>query len=233
MIDLIRHFEPIRSIRRITFVKKKVFCIGYGKTGTTSMAAALKSLGYKIGHQQQGELFIEDWAKRDFRGLVAYCKKADAFQDSPFSREYTFQAMDAAFPESKFILTVRNSSAEWYESLTRFHTMRLEQRTGIRRLPTVEDLLSDPYIYPGYLWRVRELVYGMTKQDDPYDRDLFISSYEQHIKCVQDYFKHRPDSLLVLNLSASSAMTKLCSFLEIPFTGQIMPHLNESDSKQT
>src|SRR5690349_10358789 len=109
----------------------KIFCIGSGKTGTTSMGAALASLGFKLADQAIGESLIEDWAKRDFRAIIDHCKSADAFQDVPFSLDYTYAALDQAFPGAKFILTVRESSAEWYESLTRFHT----KIVGKNRLP--------------------------------------------------------------------------------------------------
>src|SRR5207248_6822925 len=116
--------------------KKKVFCIGQNKTGTTSMAAALAQLGYKVGEQSVAELLIKDWSRRDFRRIVRYCASADAFQDIPFSLDYTYQAVDCAYPGSKFILTVRSSGDEWYASLIRFHTKII----GKNRLPTAADL---------------------------------------------------------------------------------------------
>lgn len=136
----------------------KKFIIGRNKTGTTSLKEALTLLGYRVGNQRTAELLMEDWGKRDFRRLIRYCHTADAFQDVPFSYHYTFQALDAAFPGSKFILSVRGSGDEWYQSLVRFHTKRLEKRTGEKRIPTLDDIRQDPYVYPGYLWRVRGLV---------------------------------------------------------------------------
>ena len=209
-------------------IEPKVFCVGRNKTGTTSMAAALELLGYRMGNQQEGELLIEDWAKRDFRSLVAYCRKSDGFQDSPFSLNFTFQAMDQEFPGSKFVLTIRDSADQWYASFVRFHIMRLRERTGENRLPTARDLQEDPYIYPGYLWRLWQLVGWSSARDDPYDKELLVKQYDEHNRLVQDYFRHRPDDLLVLNLSESAAMQRLCSFLKKPFTGQQMPKLNDS-----
>jgi hypothetical protein len=208
---------------------QKVFCIGRNKTGTTSLAEALRQLGYRVANQQEGELLIEDWAKRDFRSLIAYCRKSDAFQDSPFSRNFTFQAMDQAFPGSKFILTVRDSDEQWYASVVRFQTMRLRERTGENRLPTVRDLKEDPYIYPGYLWRVRQLVNGACEQSDLFNKDNLIKEYNEHNQRVKDYFRHRKNDLLILNLAESSAMERLCLFLGKPFTGIKMPKLNESN----
>mgnify|MGYP001071861441 CR=1 FL=1 len=46
---------------------------------------------------------------------------------------------------------------------------------------------------------------------------------------VEDYFGHRPDDLLVLNLSQADAMQRLCDFLGKPYNGATMPRLNRSD----
>jgi len=206
----------------------KVFVIGRNKTGTTSLAEALRSLGYRVGNQRAAELLMEDWGKRDFRRLIRYCHTADAFQDVPFSHHYTFQAMDAAFPGSKFILSVRGSSDEWYQSMVRYNSKRLEQRTGVRRIPTPNDLRQDPYVYPGYRWRVRELVGIGNGLQDAFPEKEWKNHYERHNAIVLDYFRHRPDDLLVLNVADEDSMTKLCQFLGRSDRDLTMPKLNES-----
>ena len=216
-----------KSIDLHSNLRPKVFCIGTGKTGTTSLETALKMLGFKMGDQASGELLIEDWAKRDFRRIIQLCKTADAFQDVPFCLDYTYQILDHAFPNAKFILTIRNSGEEWFESLTRFHSKRLAKRIGIQRLPTIDDHKNDPYHYKGWMWRTFELVYGT---DTPlYDRKTYIDSYLNHNETVKDYFKNRPEDLLILNVSETDAMKNLCEFLNIQYSGQIMPHLNKSE----
>lgn len=81
--------------------KKKIFCIGRNKTGTTSLAKALKNLGYRVGKQGKAERLLDDWGRRDFRQIVRYCKWADAFQDVPFGLDYSYQVLDYAFRGSK------------------------------------------------------------------------------------------------------------------------------------
>jgi hypothetical protein len=203
--------------------KRKVFCIGLNKTGTTSMAAALRQLGYKVGEQSVAELLIEDWSRRDFRSIVRYCRSADAFQDIPFSLDYTYQALDSAYPGSKFILTVRSSGDQWYASVVSFHT----KIVGKNRLPTAADLKEFPYRQRGWLWQVTQLIYG-DAEDSLYDRETFIRRYEEHNRRAVDYFRHRPDDLMVLNLADPDAMKRLCSFLGEEPDGRVMPHLNRS-----
>lgn len=203
--------------------KGKVFVIGSSKTGTTSMGAALDTLGFKVGDQEQAEGFIEDWGRRDFGRIVDYCKSAEAFQDVPFSWPDTYRAMDEAFPDAKFILTVRENAEEWFESLKRFHTAIV----GKGRLPTAEDLKAFPYREEGWLWRCVELVFG-GDEDKLYDRENFLRHYEMHRRSVLEYFRDRPEDLLVLNVSDAMAMERLCDFLGVEAGGRTMPHLNRS-----
>lgn len=203
--------------------KKKVFCIGHNKTRTTSIKYLLENFGYKVGIQADAELLLGDWAIRDFRRIIKYCETADAFQDIPFSLDYTYQAVDHAFPGSKFILTVRNDENEWYQSLIRFYG----KITISNERFTAEDLKNYHGNGKGWLWRVNQFVYGIN-EDNLHDEKKYKSYYLKYNSQIKEYFKNRPNDLLVINLSDSSAMKRLCYFLGIEFTGQVMPHLNKS-----
>lgn len=203
--------------------KTKVFCIGSNKTGTTSIARAVEHLGYRVGHQPTAEGFLENWARRDFDPIIRYCRSADAFQDIPFSLPWTYTALDQAFPRSKFVLTIRETPDEWYDSLTQFHT----RFVGAGRLPTADDLKNLSYRWKGWLWRYHELVYEVD-ETSLYNPDIYKNQYKNHIHQAVRYFRHRPNDLLILDVSQENAMESLCHFLEIPFRGQTMPHLNQT-----
>lgn len=203
--------------------RAKVFCIGQNKTGTTSVEAVLKQLGYKMGKQEKAELLIHDWAKRDFKKIVKFCRSADAFQDIPFSNDFTYEILDYAFPDSKFILTVRNNKDEWFESITRFHTKLI----GKGRVPTADDLKDFSYRYKGWMWENMQLKYGIDEKT-LYDYKIYTDQYERYNQIVREYFKYRPDDLLVLNLADPDAMKRLHEFLGFDFDGSEMPHLNKS-----
>lgn len=207
--------------------RKKIFVIGHNKTGTTSMKSALTSLGFHVGNQSSAELLLEDWARRDFRRIISYCKSAEAFQDIPFSLDYTYQAVDNAFPESKFILTVRNNSQEWYESYIRFARNSSKKYFGTDRLPRADELKQRHYRKTGWPWLRLHFVYGVS-EDSPFDKMKLIDYYESHNHNVINYFKHRHNDLLVLDVSAPDAMQSLCNFLSVEFRGQTMPHLLSS-----
>jgi hypothetical protein len=201
----------------------KVFCIGRNKTGTTSLAEALRGLGLRVGSQAWGEQLIEAWAERRFRPIARLAASADAFQDIPFSLDYTFQAMDFSFPGSRFVLSLRKSPEDWYASLTRFHT----RLVGKGRLPTADDLKAMPYRAPGWMWRAQQLIYGVD-EETLYDRETYLEHYRSHERRVRDYFRHRPGDLLVLDVSEPDALLRLSTFLGLGPVEGPMPHLNRS-----
>jgi hypothetical protein len=75
----------------------KVFCIGFGKTGTTSLEKALTGFGFTMGNQAVGEILAEDWANLRSERIIKFCKTANAFQDIPFALPGLFKELDKAF----------------------------------------------------------------------------------------------------------------------------------------
>jgi len=93
--------------------RPKVFCIGFHKTGTTSVKDALKILDYRVaGPFGRNDRNIASTVEATARALVP---QFDAFQDNPWPMIYRF--LDKAFPGSKFILTVRPTE-KWLSSVS-------------------------------------------------------------------------------------------------------------------
>jgi hypothetical protein len=166
----------------------------------------------------------QEWAQRNFKPIIEYCKTAEFFQDFPFSKPFTFVALDQAFPKSKFILTVRDDAEQWYNSLTKFHS-KLWGKRG--RIPTQEDLQQATYITKGRPWEMK-LINNITPNDDPYNKELLIQSYIDYNNSVLNYFSHRPEDLLVLNVADKSAYRKLCEFLNQPVIQEEFPWINKT-----
>ncbi|SRR6266404_1682501 len=204
------------------FEAEKVFCIGFPKTGTTSLEQALNDLGYRLGDQHQGELLLRDYAARDFKTIVEFCLTADAFQDAPFCFPFTFVALDQSFPNGKFILSVRDDADQWYRSLVRFHGNLFAGG----RVPVKEDLLRATYCYPGFVWEAMSLLWN-TPEDDIYHKPTMLSHYDRHNSDVRDYFRFK-SNLLELNLSDKDAYKRFCDFLGKEPAAAGFPWLNAS-----
>ncbi|MDJ1009700.1 MAG: sulfotransferase [Paracoccaceae bacterium] len=101
------------ELRRLRFgpPRQKVFCVGFQKTGTTSLQYALSLLGYRVGGIF-GVGDLDSFGQVRDRALDLM-QGFDAAADNPWS--VLFRDLDAAFPGSKFILTTRDPD-RWYAS---------------------------------------------------------------------------------------------------------------------
>lgn len=201
----------------------KIFCIGANKTGTTSLYHEFERLGYRVGNQIVAEGLLKEYSENNFDKIIEYCQTADFFQDIPFSLPNTFKHLDKAYPNSKFILTVRNSPEEWYQSLVRFHS-GIYGKDG--NIPTAEDLKNATYRWKGWMWETNRILFN-TPETNPYQKDLVIKSYIDYNNSVLEYFKDRND-LLVLNLAETGSYDKFTNFLGKKSTFNNFLHLNKS-----
>jgi len=74
--------------------KRKVFCLGFTKTGKTSLDNALRRMGYTVKHYPKPDLVMEEAVKYDALTditVIPYMEK-----------------LDKKYPKALFILTVRN-----------------------------------------------------------------------------------------------------------------------------
>lgn len=202
----------------------KVFCIGMNKTGTTSLKFEFMRLGYNVGDQREIEHKYWAWKTKQWDVIVDYCKNYDFFQDFPFSFPNTYKEMDNVF-DAKFILTIRNSADEWYESLLRFQT-----KTGAfnsnGKLPKAESLKSAGYVRPGWMYDTHKSLFNVT-DDDLYNKEILTNTYNKYNKEIIDYFGDRKD-FLVLNLAEKGSYARFLNFLgkESPYNNFL--HKNKS-----
>ena len=185
--------KPRARLRR---QRPKVFCIGFHRTGTKSLAAALKAFGYRVtGPNGARDPNIADNALTLALGLAA---EFDALNDNPAAVLY--KELDATFPGSRFILTVRSTQA-WLASAVRYF--------GADETP------------------MREWIYG---HGSPVGFEtVYRTRYESHNAEVTSYFEGRSD-LLVLDLERGDGWPELCAFLGEDVPEAPFPHANRSDS---
>ena len=192
----IKQFERIQNTIKVTG-KTKYFCIGFNKTGTTSIKKAFEDLGFIVGDQSVAEVLTDRYYfNSEFGPIIRYCQTAEVFQDVPFSYPETFKYLDKAYPNSKFILTVRDTPEQWYNSLVNFHAKRYGLNGPV---PTYEDLQQEKYQGAGLTINLMSV--HNTSKEDPYNKDILIKNYKNHVHAVKDYFKNRPHDLLVLNVA--------------------------------
>ncbi|MDB9964251.1 hypothetical protein OAD50_04185 [Vicingaceae bacterium] len=187
----------------------KVFVIGFNKTGTTTLKFTLRDLGYKIGNQRHGESIIEDWKLGNFDSLISLCRTADAFQDIPFSLPETYIHLYDNFENAKFVLSVRDDSDQWYQSICNFHSKLWAEGQG---LPNSEQMRCADYLYKGYAYESFKMIFG-TPDDDLYNKDILVGKYNDHNESVRRFFLDKSSSFLEVNVAKDTDYIKLCNFL--------------------
>ncbi|MEM0993228.1 MAG: sulfotransferase, partial [Bacteroidota bacterium] len=115
-----------------------------------------------------------------------------------------YKELDQAFPNSKFIYTVRDRK-EWLASC--------------RQYPRFNKSVFN---LPFKIIKLRQEVYGTVK----FDKEKFIAAYEKHHEDVMNYFKDRPEDLLVINICKGQKWKPLCQFLNQPLPKAKFPFAN-------
>jgi 3'-phosphoadenosine 5'-phosphosulfate (PAPS) 3'-phosphatase len=176
----------------------KIFGIGLSKTGTTSLANALTLLRYKT----RDNLGASKYAAGDLSSIDLEIVNAhEALTDTPIPSFY--RELDAAYPGSKFILTVRDSNG-WLASCRKQFTQRgAEQQTEAHKRLFID-------------------LYG----SDVFNEEGFVRGYRSYVEGVRQYFRNRPDDLLIIDITAGEGWGKLCRFLGRPVPDIPFPKAN-------
>ncbi|MDR9409546.1 MAG: sulfotransferase [Balneolaceae bacterium] len=194
---------PRRILRR---PKKKVFIIGFHKTGTSSMGKAFQILGYRVcGNLKEGF----DFKKQDkpaekyiFSKAKTLLPRFDCFQDTPWFMFY--KELYEVHPNAYFILTVRPEE-NWIQSVVNHFGNR--------------D--NSPY---------HEWIYGHA--DPRTNEETYLQTYQEHNRSVKDFFKHK-SNFIVFNLKENDKWEKLCAFLGVPEPKISFPYVNTSKSRNS
>ncbi len=181
----------------------KIFGIGWAKTGTTTLGQCFQLLGYK--HQGQRLDLIEDLAKPDLSRIMALAAQKETFEDWPWILPY--KEFDAVFPGSRFVLTIR------------------EPDSWLRSYKNMLHVIGSPTAAEN---RMRRILYGLPFPD--VSDNALLERYLRHNNEVRDYFRNRPNDLLVVDWGQGDGWQKLCAFLEKPVPDIPFPHANPGES---
>jgi hypothetical protein len=126
-------------------------------------------------------------------------ERFDVATDTPVCA--SFEALDAGYPGSKFILTTRDRQS-WLESCRGYWAVWLEP-----------FLLEHPR-NPGaaYIKALSDKLYG----GPDFDPERFSRAYDEYHERVRQHFRDRSNDLLRLDICAGQGWDPLCDFLGVP-----------------
>lgn len=202
----------------------KLFCIGFPKTGTTSLENALKILGYKVcnGHYNNNRTnyLVGLFLNKDYKELDRIIGYFDAFCDIPFGGTDFYIYLSKKYPEAKFIHTIRDDDA-WYTSLL---TMLTEfddnQETAL-------DTFHKHSRYGATYYVKREFEIENLSGN----KDKIIDHYRQSNKAIEEFFKDQPNRYLNIDIAKDKVWEKLGKYLNKPIPNVPFPHANKAHTK--
>jgi Sulfotransferase domain len=188
----------------------RIFGIGLSRTGTSSLTTALNLLGFWSVHCPEDERTRKElmayFAGGDARLRLSILEGLDAVTDSPIAA--SFEALDSAYPGSRFILTTREKQS-WLRSYRSFWA---EIGPALRANPDEPNAR--------YIHAFNRQLYGAADLDEA----RFARGYDEHVRRVRAHFRHRPKDLLTIDLCAGEAWEPLCEFLGVPVPDLPFPH---------
>lgn len=114
-----------------------------------------------------------------------------------------YERLDQEFPNSRFILTIRDNE-RWL-------------RSAVNQLGTVPR-------------KTEKWIYGQSFPGG-YE-EIYMERYIRHNREVIEYFKDRPNDLLIVNWEEGSDWKPLCSFLNQKIPDAEFPHANKGNYSQ-
>lgn len=218
--------------RKMRGMPLKIIGVGFGRTGTLSTAAALRTLGFPCYHMTEvlsnkaNRTHVDFWlkvansppgAQHNWEEVFAHYT---ATVDNPAS--CVWREIIAAHPNAKIILTLHpKGAAAWYESTTStiYKMSRLWQFSLLG--------LFAPRLRK-FRQMTRKLVWERAHRGEMEDRAKALAQYERHI----DEVKTAVSAECLLIFSADQGWEPLCRFLGAPAPREPFPNVNDRATMQ-
>lgn len=150
------------------------------------MRDALQHLGYRVAGVYGRDKTLAELRSTYIDQGLSLARDYDSVEDMPWP--LIFRELDAAYPASKFILTLRDTD-RWYQSIA-------------------GHFGANPH-------QLQQLTYGDDAPAPVGHEARYRQVYETHNGAVLDYFVGRPDDLLVMELEKGDGWAKLGKFLDL------------------
>lgn len=98
----------------------KVFGLGMMKTGTTTLGAIFRYLGFD--HRAYYPKLIRQIYRDEYDALWDVADRYESFEDNPWP--LVFEELDERYPDARFVLTTRRDTDTWYRSMAE-HAKRM------------------------------------------------------------------------------------------------------------
>ncbi|RAO66700.1 uncharacterized protein BHQ10_002712 [Talaromyces amestolkiae] len=140
----------------------KVFVVGLPQTGTKSVGDALEKFSFRRPELKDfySRYLYYMFSANYTAPLISYAQEYDILEDIPWAIAY--KELATAFPDAKFILTLRANESAWLESIDK-HTHR-------------------------HKWKANKRIFGCKKVRGEECIRKYLDAYRAHVEGVRDFF---------------------------------------------
>ena len=229
MIIFLFYFRYVVIHRLLASSTMKVIGAGLSKTGTKSLAKALRILGYTVYDRlEHAKFHFNEWVDLQCEGkmpdFVEMYRGVDVVISLPAA--FWFQEISEAFPDAKVILTLRDSEDVWAQSwvkhikyTTSYGGYRYVNRIAISWLLRIFTAHSVHRLLQSFLYPTLTAEFGSL---NPKSTVVFKKKYREHNKRVQAVIPK--EKLLIYNVN--QGWKPLCEFLGCDVPDQEFPKEN-------
>jgi len=193
---------PLFSLATLHSSLRKVLCVGWHRTGTCSLGLAMRQLGYK--HSAFNLRMTQRVRRGDPEPAINCARCYNSFGNFPWC--LLAHEFDAAFPGTRYILTVRENSERWLHGLA-IHDRRRGHNSGYRQAMTA--------------------IYGFARLADHEAEAVVV--YERHNIATRLMFAGRLD-FIELCWETGDGWPELCRFLGLPVVPGPFPYIHRDES---
>ncbi|XP_076801913.1 uncharacterized protein LOC143446244 [Clavelina lepadiformis] len=205
----------------------KVICSGMSKTGTKTLASALKTLGYNVYDFEEQVFYIgrdlqkvmdEGWTVEDLRRIY---KGVDAVTDIPGC--ILWEELYHAFPDAKVIHTERASEEEWVRSQQKQIDAAVEHKSTrwLMQLSSTGRQAGN-FVNAAYRLQVSTQRFSPFYKT-PFNAQFAKLRYREHNANVRAV----ASSDRILYFKFKDGWDPLCKFLGVPQPNKPFPHRNK------
>jgi len=207
----------------------KIIVAGFAKTGTKSLAAALRLLGYDVYDLLEHAWYHEnEWKKMLYYGgnvedFQRMYQKVDVVMDAPIY--FFWEEIHRAFPDAKIILTIRDEDS-WFESFS----TQVKQDNSDTWLKIMKTFSPTGFRYHRFFASFERVIHGYEtnvwwpwKKSVPNEM-VMKRNFRQH----NDYVASNAPKNQLLIFRIDDGWEPLCKFLGKELPKVRFPHKNKN-----
>jgi hypothetical protein len=128
---ILEYFFDLSLVFRKSRYDSKVFCIGYNKTGTTTVGKSFEILGYR-NKTFSSKVWLRYYKNNKIVKILNYASKFESFDDLPWLKEDIIPILDKVFPKSKFVYLLRDEES-WKKSYFNWRKKRFGDSPDVEK----------------------------------------------------------------------------------------------------